>query len=231
MLKYFVAILLGLLPAALSAEEAGWVSLFNGKDLTGWRSNEEVPGVFSIVDGAIQVKGGRAHLFYVGEDGKADFRDFELKMKVKTLPGANSGLYFHTGFQEKGWPDLGYECQVNASHKDPKKTGSLYGVVNWVVQEAGKPEPKFAVKNHMAAAAPHQDEEWFDYLIQVKGKKITLTVNGVVTAEFEEPVGWDPAVTLKNMPGRKLGSAGQLAIQGHDPLSTAYFKEMFIRPL
>ncbi|TWU03287.1 hypothetical protein Pla100_02050 [Neorhodopirellula pilleata] len=47
-----------------------------------------------------------------------------------TTPGSNAGIYFHTKYQDEGWPKQGYECQVNITHHDPKKTSSLYGVVN-----------------------------------------------------------------------------------------------------
>ncbi|HYF33973.1 MAG TPA: DUF1080 domain-containing protein [Prosthecobacter sp.] len=200
--------------AALAAEGTdGWTSMFNGTDLSGWKSNEETPGSFVVEEGAIKVANGRAHLFYVGPDGNAKFKNFEFKGKVKHMPGSNSGLYIHTQFQEKGWPESGYECQVNSTeHKDPKKTGGLY-----------------AVKD-VLNTAPVADGEWFDYGIKVEGKHITITINGKVTTDWTEPEGWDPATALKNMPGRKL-SEGTMAIQGHDPKSVVYYKDLYIRPL
>ncbi|MES2507064.1 MAG: DUF1080 domain-containing protein, partial [Verrucomicrobiota bacterium] len=82
-------------PAATSAaaQAEGWVSMFNGKDLAGWKSNEETPGSFSVEDGSIKVSNGRSHLFYVGPNGDAKFTSFEFKGKVKHMPGSNSGLY------------------------------------------------------------------------------------------------------------------------------------------
>lgn len=208
----------------------GFVPIFNGKDLSGWKSNEETPGCFSVEDGALKVKGGRAHLFYVGADGKAGFKDFELKLKVKTLPNANGGIYFHTQFEPKGWPSKGYECQVNASHKDARKTGSLYGVVDVLVLAPGKEPPRGSLASHIRDKAPNTDGEWFDYHITVKGSKITLKVNGETTVEWTEPEGFDPAKALLNMPGRKLGS-GTFAIQGHDPESTTYYKDIQVKVL
>ena len=113
-----------------AAQQSNWTSMFNGKDLSGWKSNEEKPNVFTVSDGELKVSGGRAHLFYVGTDGKAKFKNFEFKAKVKTTPGANSGIYFHTEFQEKGWPAKGFEAQVNTTSNDRKKTGGLYAVSN-----------------------------------------------------------------------------------------------------
>jgi opacity protein-like surface antigen len=216
------------LTSAMAADD-GWVSMFNGKDLSGWKSNEEVPGVFTVENGELKVSGGRAHLFYVGPNGDAKFKSFELKLKVKTTPGSNSGVYFHTKYQEKGWPDNGYECQVNSTHTDPKKTGSLYGVINILALLEGQKEPEGG-KHIKVPLAPSTDGEWFDYLIKVEGKHITLSVNGKTTVDFIEPEGWDPVKELKNMPGRKL-SEGTFAIQGHDPKSTTYYKDIFVKAL
>jgi opacity protein-like surface antigen len=211
------------------AADDGWISMFNGKDLTGWKSNEEVPGVFTVENGELKVSGGRAHLFYVGPNGEAKFQSFELKLKVKTTPGSNSGVYFHTQYQEKGWPDKGFECQVNSTHTDPKKTGSLYGVINILALLDGQKEPEGG-KHIKVPLAPSTDGEWFDYNIKVEGKHITLSVNGKTTVDFIEPEGWDPVKELKNMPGRKL-SEGTIAIQGHDPKSTTYYKDIFIKQI
>ena len=211
------------------AADDGWISMFNGKDLAGWKSNEEVPGVFTVENGELKVSGGRAHLFYVGPNGEAKFQSFELKLKVKTTPGSNSGVYFHTQYQEKGWPDKGFECQVNSTHTDPKKTGSLYGVINILALLDGQKEPEGG-KHIKVPLAPSTDGEWFDYNIKVEGKHITLSVNGKTTVDFIEPEGWDPVKELKNMPGRKL-SEGTIAIQGHDPKSTTYYKDIFIKQI
>ena len=211
--------LVGLALAPSLKAEDGWVTMFNGKDLSGWKSNEETPGVFTIVDGSIKVDGGRAHLFYMGADGAAKFTNFEFKAKVMTTAkkpdaecGSNSGIYFHTEYQEKGWPDKGFECQVNTSHKDIKKTGGLYAVKD-VLNDA-----------------PSKDGEWFDYSIKVEGKHVVIQINGKTTADWTQPDDWDPATALKNMPGRKLGS-GTIALQGHDPKSTTFFKDLAIRAL
>ena len=194
----------------------GWISMFNGKDLTGWKSNDEVPGSFTVEDGALKVSNGRAHLFYVGADGNASFKNFEFKAKVKiasTEPGSNSGIYIHTKYQATGWPEAGYECQVNSTkHKDPKKTGGLYAVKDVLDQ------------------SPVPDDVWFDYEIKVEGRHITIKINGQVTTDHTEPEGWDPATALKNMPGRKL-SEGTIALQGHDPKSLVFYKDLFIKPL
>jgi hypothetical protein len=211
MKKLLLLSLLGALSALPAfAAEKEWTSMFNGKDLTGWKSNEETPNSFYVMNGVLKVATGRAHLFYVGPDGQANFKNFELKAKVLTTPGSNSGIYFHTKFEEKGWPSQGFECQVNTSHTDIKKTGGLYAV-------------KDVLNN-----APSKDFEWCDYGIRVEGKHVVITINGKVTADWTQPDDWNPA-SLK-MPGRKIGE-GTIALQGHGPKSTTYFKDLFIRAL
>lgn len=197
-----------------AAEERPWTSMFNGRDLAGWKSNEEVLGVFTVVDGVLRVSGGRAHLFYMGPEGTATFRNFEFKAKVMTMPGANSGIYFHTQFEEKGWPSKGYECQVNTSHYDRSKTGGLYGVKN-ILDEA-----------------PSRDNEWFDCYLKVEGRRIVIQINGKTTVDWTEPADWDPdqGKLPKRYSGRRLGE-GTIALQGNGPKQTACYRDLFIRKL
>ncbi|MDF1823384.1 MAG: DUF1080 domain-containing protein [Verrucomicrobiales bacterium] len=211
--------------ATVDADD-GFVELFNGKNLEGWTPSKETPESFSVVDGTLIVDSGRSHLFYTGEVNGADFKNFHLKVRAKTFPGANGGVYFHTAYQEEGWPDKGYECQVNSTQKDPKKTGSLYAVKNIVVLAEGEEPPKkgdFEVRE----VAPSTDGEWFDYDIIVQGKQITLKVNGEITVEYTEPEGGpDP----EKSPGRKLDS-GTFAIQAHDPDSVTHYERIAVKPL
>jgi hypothetical protein len=192
---------------ALSAQSDGWVSIFDGKSLDGWKASEN-PATFSVKDGMLVVDGPRAHLFYVGPVGDHRFTNFEWKADVMTTPGSNSGMYIHTEFQETGWPAKGYEVQVNNSHTDWRRTGGLYAIVD--VKEP-----------------PAKDNEWFTQHITVQGKHVTIRVNGKVTAEYTEPPNVErPA----DMAGRKLGS-GTVAIQGHDPKSKVFYRNIQIKLL
>jgi len=195
--------------SAKTAKSDGWISLFDGKTLNGWTANEN-KNCFKVEDGKIIVNGERSHLFYTGTVMNANFTNFEWKADVMTLPNSNSGMYFHTQFQDSGWPDQGYEVQVNNSHGDWRRTGGLYAVVD--VKEA-----------------PAKDNEWFTQHIIVNGKHITIKVNGVVTVDYTEPDGISQT-GYPGMPGRKL-SSGTFALQGHDPGSTAYFKNIMVKPL
>src|ERR1700733_6343889 len=106
----------------------GWISLFDGKSLKDWKVGKNA-STFSVDSGMIIVHGPTAHLFYVGDVKNHDFKNFEFKAQVMTTPGSNSGIYFHTVYQDSSWPAKGFEVQVNNSHSDWKRTGSLYDIV------------------------------------------------------------------------------------------------------
>ncbi len=204
----------------------GFVELFNGENLDGWVSSKENPDSYSVKEGQLIVKGGKSHLFYSGDVEGANFKNFHLKVRAKTFPGANSGVYFHTEFQEEGWPSKGYECQVNSTHKDPKKTGSLYAVKNIIVLQKGQDPPKGG-EHEERETAPSTDGEWFDYDIIVKGKQITIQVNGETTVDYTEP---EAGPGIEKSPGRKLDS-GTFAIQAHDPDSEVHYERIAVKPL
>ncbi len=144
----------------------GWTPLFDGRTLAGWRASEH-PSTFSVRDGEIVVHGPRAHLFYEGPVMNHEFRDFELTADVLTKPGANSGIFIRTAFQPAGWPSRGYEVQVNNSHTDWRRTGSLYAVQD--VREAGR------------------DGEWFTIHTIVRGRRVRVLVNGRQVVDYTEP--------------------------------------------
>lgn len=185
-------------------KEKGWVSIFNGKNFDGWKLTTDSPGTFTIEDGTIKVAGPRAHLFYDGAVGNHDFKNFAFKADIKTMPGANSGMFIHTAYQADGWPSKGYEIQVNQSHTDWRKTGSVYGVQD--------------VKEVYA-----KDGEWYTEEIEVQGKRVTVKVNGKVINDYTEPA--DPKDTQKRL------SQGTVALQGHDPKSVIYYKNVMVKVL
>lgn len=194
--------------AASKKQRSGeWIPLFDGKTLDGWRVSEN-PETFKVEDGAIVANGPRAHLFYDGAVAEHDFKNFEFKAQVMTLPGSNAGIYFHTEYQDEGWPSKGYEVQVNNSHTDWRRTGGLYAVDD--VREA-----------------PAQDNKWFTQHIIVNGKNVRVLIDGKEVVNYTEP---DNPERPDGMKGRLL-SSGTIALQGHDPGSTVYFKDIMLRLL
>lgn len=93
-----------------SKADGGWISLFNGKNLDGWKVGENAH-TFSVDNGAIKVAGPKAHLFYVGDVEDHNFDNFEFKATVMTKPGSNSGIYIHTRYQEASWPCMVMRCK------------------------------------------------------------------------------------------------------------------------
>ena len=184
----------------------GFVSLFDGKTLNNWKFSEK-EGTFSVKDGAIVVHGVRSHLYYDGPVQNHIFKNFEFKADVMTEPGANSGIYFHTLFQQSGFPDKGYEVQVNNSHTDWKRTGGLYDVQD-------------------LKEVPTKDNEWFTMDIIVVDQHIVIKLNGKTVVDYIEPAD----VKYKGHPERKIAT-GTFAIQGHDPKSIVYFKNIMVKPL
>ena len=205
--------LIPLLSAALmpltifAAEDSGFIPLFNGKDLAGWKANEK-PGTFAVENGVLVVNGNRSHLFYDGAVQNHDFKNFHLRLELRTHPKANSGVYFHTEYQEAGWPSKGFETQVNNTHGDPKKTAGLY-----------------SIKDNFTA--PAADETWFVMEIIVQGKHVVTKVDGKVITDFTEA---EPPQPPASMPNRIL-SHGTFAIQGHDPQSKVEYRKIEVKPL
>ena len=198
-----------LLFSCSSAQHAGgkgWISLFDGKSLDGWKVGENA-ATFSVQDGAIVAHGNTAHLFYEGPVKDHNFTNFEFKAEVMTEPGSNSGIYFHTQYQEGGWPEKGYEVQVNNSHTDWRRTGSLYGIQD--VKEV-------YVK----------DNEWYTESFTVQGKHIVIKVNDRVVVDYTEPDN----IKKEGAIGRWI-SNGTFALQGHDPNSIVHFKNIMVKPL
>lgn len=189
------------------AQKDGWISLFNGKNLDGWKVSEN-PSSFAVVDGEIKIDGPRAHAFYVGDVNNGEFKNFEFMAEVKTMPKANSGIFFHTTYQETGWPNKGYEVQVNQTHSDWRKTGSLYSFND--VKEV-------YVK----------DGEWYTEHIIVKGDHVTVKINGKTVMEYIESED-------KNRPanaGEKKIDKGTFALQAHDPESVIYYRNIKVKVL
>ena len=185
----------------------GWIPLFDGKSLNNWKVGDNA-STFSVKDGMIVVNGPTAHLFYDGDVKQHNFKNFEFKADVMTYPGSNSGIYFHTQFQQGGWPSKGYEVQVNNSHTDWRRTGSLYAIQD--VKEV-------YVK----------DSVWYTEYIKVEGKHVTIKINDKTVVDYTEPENVERPEGMKD---RKL-SSGTFALQGHDPNSKVCFKNIMVKPL
>ncbi len=215
--RLFWLVLAVSLQSATPTVEPGFTSLFNGKDFTGWKIGGPAES-FKIEDGAIVAKGAASHCYYDGSFRNHSFRNFELKVDVMTRPGANGGVYVLTEFEEVGgrarasgrFPSKGFEIQVNNSHTDRIRTGSLYHVVD-ILDES-----------------PAKDDEWFTEDIIVKGDTITVNINDKQVVQWTQPPDWNGG---REGLGRRITGPGTIALQAHDPNSTVYYKNIRIKPL
>lgn len=198
---------------ASSEDAEEWIPLFDGKTLNGWRVSEN-PDSIQVKDGLIACDGPRAHAFYTGPVRNARFKNFEFKAEVMARPVANSGVYFHTEYQQTGYPDKGYEVQINntyvghGNYREYKKTGSLYGVRNLYKSIA-------------------RDNAWTNVHIVAKGRRVLVWIDGQLLVDYTEP---DPPIRDQRNAGRVL-SQGTFALQCHDPAGKVFFRNVMVRPL
>ena len=204
------------LSAQVRAADAAWRTLFNGRDLSGWKANV-YPDSWSVVDGTIRAHATTesSHLFFVGDkaDGFERFKDFELEVVTRSEPNANGGIFIHTDYATKSAAlrlSQGYEIQLNSSEREKRKTGSLYAVVD-------------------VDKSPVDESKWFTVLITVRAKQITVQIEGKTVVDYTEP---ENVQRPPERAGRKLNPAGgAIALQAHDPGSTYYFKSVRVRPI
>jgi hypothetical protein len=183
-----------------------WISLYDGTSLDDWKPAKENSHAFRVEHGVLIADGGRSHLYYNGPVLNGEFDDFDLKLEVKTTPGSNSGVYFHSAYADEGWPAKGHEAQVNSTHSDWRKTGSLYSIRDVREQQS-------------------TDGEWFEYHITVVGQRVVIRVNGETTVDYTEPEG----LTRKERPDGEIVGSGTFALQAHDPDSVTCYRNIRVR--
>ena len=186
----------------------GWVSIFNGTTLEGWKVNEPGgSGNFKVENGAIVGTGGKNHLYYMGEQ----YQNFELKIDVKINNDGNSGLYVKSQWQDNAWPTTGFELQINSSHRDPQKTGTLYNIVK-------------------ISKAPHGDDEWFTYHIICKGNEIEVRINDITLYTYVDQSSGQQSQPI-NERNKRISQSGHIALQQHHDGSIVQFKNAFVKKL
>jgi hypothetical protein len=192
---------LGLQAADDRKEESGksWVSIFNGKDLTGWKTHPADKATWEVKDGILTGTGPVGHLF----SERGNYENFRYRVEAKINDHGNSGQYFRTRFGP-GFPK-GYEAQINSTHRDPIKTGSLYPAFDPGLSQAEK--DKIIVKEQLVPP-----DEWFTQEVIANGNHIIIKVNGKTTVDF---------VDKKNTYRR-----GHFALQQHDPGTVVQFRKI-----
>jgi hypothetical protein len=187
----------------LQAQAAGeWVSLFNGKDLTGWKVYNGKPEVWGVESGLLYCKGGGGGWLMT----EKEFADFELRFEFRLPKMGNSGVALRAPLQ--GDPAYqGMEIQLlddeNWKGLRPEQyCGAIYDVV--------------APKKH--ATKPHG--EWNSMHIIADGRKITIVLNGetVVQAnldDYKDRAQPDPKSKKRAHPGL-LNEKGHIGFQSYN---------------
>ena len=220
-------------PAAPKAGADGWIPLFNGKDLSGWKIHPNPnPGAYAktvavkgengaVVGFAGETKDGKTIPLWTVKDGllvgsgphshlfteKGDYADFKYRVEAKINDKGNSGQYFRAKF-EPGFP-AGYEAQINATGGDPIRTGSLY--------PDGRAKLDRKMNILVMNDAPNKPDEFFVQEVIAEGDHIQIFVNGKKTIDFTHPNG--------------VFQKGHFALQGHDPGTVVTFKKVEYQPL
>lgn len=197
MKRFWAGLAVGVLLAALvicgraDAQSEKWVALFNGKDLTGWKTHPGDKAKWEVKDGVIVGTGPAGHLY----SERADYKNFKYRVEVSISDKGNSGQYFRTKFA-KGFPP-GLEAQINSSHGDKVRTGSLYGVKDCLIYDQLVPP-----------------DTWFVQEVTAIGDHVVIKVNGKTTVDTK-------------LPAEKASfKEGHFAIQQHDPGSTVKIRKI-----
>jgi hypothetical protein len=187
------------------AQQAGdkdskWVSLFDGKTMDGWEKVGKEDSHWEVIDKALAGSGTQSMLVCT----TGPYKNFRYRVEVKINDGGNSGVYFRTT-RRPGFSD-GYEAQVDSTHKDPIRTGSIYGLCH-------------VYKQHV------KPDTWFTYEIEVRDDvwrgrdmtRIKVTIDG---NELYEYLDFD-----------KTFGEGHFAFQQHDPGSKVSIRKIEVMRL
>jgi hypothetical protein len=234
-------------------KESGWVQLFNGRDLSGWKihpepnkkgiaevlpnkekfvsqvytrrplrlrgnwqtveeerlvgydgklPNGQVVPLWRVEKGILIGSGPASHLF----SERGDYENFHYRIEAMINDKGNSGQYFRTKLAG-GFPP-GYEAQINATHGDIIRTGSLYPAGGLA---------KFRKDITILNDAPHKPNEWFTQEVIIKGSHITIIVNGKKTLDWTDPT--------------QAYAKGHFALQGHDPGTVVKFRKIEVKEI
>lgn len=226
----FVALLVCGVSFAATAQEhntltkkerkAGWQLLWNGKDLSGWKSNStkgDMNKGWKAVDGelVIMARSGAGDIIT-----EKRYHDFELSIDFKITEGANSGIKYFIG--ENG--SVGCEFQIldDENHPDAKmgfngnrRLGSLYDLI---------PADGWAIASK---------RDWNTARIVVRGNHVEHWLNGVKILEYEKNNDmWDTIVShskfakVENFAG---GDGGHILLQDHN--DEVHYRNLKIREL
>ena len=181
-------------------EDNNWISLFDGRTMDGWERIGNEKSVWKVKDGALTGSGPASMLVNTSKS----YKNFRYRAELKISDGGNSGMYFRTT-RKPGFSD-GYEAQIDSTHTDPIRTGSIYGMCH-------------VYKQHV------KPDTWFKYQIEVRddvwrGRELTRIKVTIDDKELYEYMDFE--MTLKD---------GHFAFQHHDPGSIVHIRKVEVLPL
>jgi len=168
-------VFLGFSAIAQAPPKDGWVSLFNGADLAGWKKNGEEKWI--IEEKTILCESTANKYGYLTTE--KTYRDFELRLKFKGEATGNSGVFFHariTGIDPEHGPDIeGMQVEVDPSVGN--HTGGLYesGGRGWVMMPTAEGEHALKLG------------QWNDLEASVHGNHVVTRLNGIKIADYTDP--------------------------------------------
>jgi len=189
--------------AGADDKESGWVSLFDGKTLSGWEMlelGEKGSSKWEVKDGAL-VGTGKPSMLY---SPKGHYKNFRYRAEIKINDHGNSGMYVRAP-KERTFTK-GYEIQVNSSHTDPVRTGSVYTYVE-VFKQLVPPDTWFTQEVEVV------DKEYRGKMLP----HITVWVNGELLYLFRDHTGF--------------AREGHFAFQQHDPGSVVQIRKVEVKEL
>lgn len=197
-------------PADGQSPDENWVPLFNGQDLTGWKTQPGAPGHWEVKDGVLLGSARPSFLF----SERGDYANFHFRAEVKINQGGDSGISFRTGFANppgnEAWPDGpigGYEAEIHKQPTYSRRTGSVMAL--------RREAPVFLSK--MTDDSLTRPDEWFTLEIIAEQNRFITKVNGVVAANCSDPLNGD--------------TSGHLALQVWSPKTIVQFRKIEIQEL
>jgi serine/threonine protein kinase len=200
------------LPPPPPDEKDRWVSLFNGEDLTGWKTHPQQPGNWRVEKRILTGSGPAASHLYTN---RGDHTNVHLRVEARINDRGNSGVFVRAPFKA-GHP-YGYEAQINASNPDVK-TGGLY-----YKSSSGKLQ-HIHPGDHLTRPG-----EWFVLEVIATGNHIVIKVNGKTTVDFVDEENCHPTghIALQQHDAQTVVEFRKIEIKELPP-TRAISKEPFV---
>jgi hypothetical protein len=186
------------------AEPDGMVSLFDGKDLTGWDGDSRL---WSVKDGVMhgettdEVK-ANGNTFLIWKDGSV--KDFELRLSFRCSASNNSGIQYRSKHitddkNRNDWVVKGYQHEIRNENTLPNVSGFIYdeggltggrGRTCLVGEKAEWTDKGKQVTGTLITADEYSKlfkvDEWNDVIIVAKGRHIQHYMNGRLVLDFQD---------------------------------------------